>query len=608
MVRPCARFGLACALALMLAAKTGASAAPEGVRLYDTMASALSGETVGTRAGWREVGAGEINRPFKGAACVANGYVALVLRERSRGPECYYRLGAQMIKGPTLVASGLGGDRSRTITALKVIENEPEEVVVEAYAAAESGRKVTTRFAVKRDRPIVGIQPGDGMESILVEAAGRYAVLPDIFAGDLVVSAGDAAAPALRFPSERMLLQLLDGGNAIIECAWPSPGQKVRLLLEDHAFVGSEVACSKAKGPSVAVAVLAAPAIWREQILGELDPVKDRELEWRVPFRALWRADYRRTDGLIDSWKCIIRKSKDSFERFGVTTNLNASRTVWTTARGSFAYPACIEGDACFLRKTQYDEAPDIRYDDSRSAVIYPYRALSDGPAGAFGAVDVWCDALADAPGASLDDELEIKSVPRDKWPATCDVTADYEGIFDAGEEKAKKAFVLGRLDAMNNFVVAIRSRMNEYLDWCRRTRAFCAQTRAEQPRLAALVDELDGYLAKFDQVYRTRQLGERNPAAVHALTEKVAALIDSNDEKRSERAKEIGRQTRTIGGNQDDSIGEFRMLTKQLRQRAGYRMVEAKDDAAFEFARAVRQRTMEMLRTGFVHEFATTD
>ena len=49
-------------------------------------------------------------------------------------------------------------------------------------------------------------------------------------------------------------------------------------------------------------------------------------------------------------------------------------------------------------------------------------------------------------------------------------------------------------------------------------------------------------------------------------------------------------------------------MVTKELRQRAGYRMVEAKDDAAFEFARAVRQRTMEMLRTGFVHEFATTD
>lgn len=599
---------MACALALWLAAQIAASDAPAGVHLYDTGASPLSGEAVSTRASWQELGTGEINRVFKGAACVSNEYLALVLRKQSRGPECYYRLGAQMIKGPSLVAVGRSGDMPKTIIAFRVIENEPAGVVLEANATAESGQKITTRYLIKPNHPTVEIRPGDGTESILVEAPGRYAVLPDIFAGDLVVSASDAAAPALRFPSERMLLQFLDGGNAIVECAWPSREQSARLFLENHTFVGSEIACSKAKGEKVAVAVLAAPAIWREQPMAELDPVKDRKLEWRVPFRALWRADFRRTDGLIDSWKCVIRNTNDSFERFGVTSNLNKSRTVWTTARGSFAYPACIEGDACFLRKTHFEVAPDIRYDDSRAALIYPYRTLDGGPSGVFGAVDVWCDALADSPRASLDDELQIMTVPRDKWPATCDVTADYEEIFDAGEEQAKKAYMVERLDAMNNFVIGIRSRMNEYLDWCQKTRAFCAQTKAEQPRLAALVDELDGYLAMFDKICQERKLAERNPAAVHALIEKVVALIDSNEEKKGEQAKEIGRDTRTIGGNQDDSIGEFRMVTKELRQRAGYCMVEARDDAAFEFARAMRQRTMEMLQRGFVHEFATTD
>jgi hypothetical protein len=640
---PNARLGVTCVLALMLAAQTGAPAAPEnplahpsletrvtneggrpinpdgvtgcavaksdateGVHLYDTGASALSGETVSTRAGWKEVGAGEIKRSFKGAACVSNDYLALVLRKESRGPECYYRLGAQMIKGPTLVAVGGGGERSKTITAFKVIENKTAGVVVEANAMAESGRKIATRYLIRPNQPIVEVQPGDGTESILVEAPGRYAVLPDVFAGDLVVSAGDAAAPALRFPSERMLLQPLDGGNAIVECAWPSSEQPVRLYLENHTFVGSEIGCSKAKGQKVAMAMLAAPAIWHEQIMGELDPVKDRKLEWQVPFRALWRANYMRTDGYIDSWKCIIRTGKDSYESFGII--LQKSRSVWTSARGWYGYPACIEGDACFLRKTLFENKPDIKYDDSRSALIYPFRALDGGLAGMFGAADVWCDALADTPRASLDEQLKVRSVPRDKWPATCDVTVDYEDIFSAGQEREKKAFVLERLDAMNNFVIGIRSRINEYLDWCRRTRAFCAQTKAEQPRLAALVDELDGYLAMLDQIYRERKLDERNPAAVHVLIEKVAALIDSNDENKGELAKQFGRDTRTIGGNQDDSIGEFRMFTKELRQRAGYRMVEAKDDAAFEFARAMRQRTLEVLQCAFVHEFANVE
>ena len=623
MAYPNTRLGLTLAIGLLAAAHTKASGAPElsppqrdvetqasreGVHLYDTGASELTAGTVSARSGWREVVADKIDWSYKGAVGVSNRYLTLVLGKNSRGPECYYRNGAQMTPGLTLVAAGPGGDRSKTITAFRVIENKLKGVVLEASATSESGLTITTRYLVKRNQPIIEVQPGAGTESILVEAPGTYVVLPDVFAGDLVVSARDAAAPALRFPSERMLLQLVEGGNAIVECVWPSREQQVRLFLQNHSFVGSEITCSKASGHNVSVAVLAAPAIWHEQIVSELDPVKDLKLNWRVPFQALWRADFPRTDGFIDSWKCIIRKSKDAYERFGITTNLNASRTVWTTARGDFAYPACIDGDTCFLRKSEFEEAPEIRYDDSRSVVIYPYRAIAGGPAYAYGAVDVLSGALADTPQAVHDDELDIKSVPRDVWPATCDVTANYEEIFDAGEEGAKKAFVLKRLDAMNNFVITIRSRIDEYLNWCHETRAFCSRTKAAQPRLAVLVDEMDGYLAMIDRVYQERKLDERNPAAVHALVDKVIALIDSHDPKKSEQAKEIGRETRTIGGNQDHSIGEFRMFTKQLRQRAGYRMIDAKDDAAYEFANAIRQRTMEMLQTGFVHEFGTTD
>lgn len=617
------RLGFLLALVLIVAAHPRASGAPElsnsprgletqapkeGIHLYDTETSELTSGTVSAPTGWKEVGAGRVDWSFKGAASVSNGYLTLVLGKKSRGPECYYRNGAQMTFGLTLVAAGAGGDRAKTITNFRVIDNKPTGVVVEAIATSESGLTITTRYLVKGNLPMVEVQPGAGTESIFVEASGKYAVLPDVFAGDLVVSASDAAAPELRFPSERMLLQLVEGGNAIVECTWPSSEQQVRLFLRNRTFVGSEIACSKASGHNVSVAVLAAPAIWHEQILSELDPVKDLKLNWRVPFQALWRADFPRTDGFIDSWKCIIRKSKDDYERFGITTNLNMSRTVWTTARGSFAYPACIDGDRCLLRKTEFEEAPEIRYDDRRSVVIYPYRAINGGPAYVHGAVDLLCDALADTPQAPHEDDLDVKSVPRDIWPATCDVTANYEDIFDAGEEGAKKAFVLQRLDAMNNFVIGIRYRIDEYLDWSHETKAFCSKTKATQPQLAVLVDELEGYLAMIDRVYQERKLEERNPAAVHALIDKVIALIDSNDPKKSEKAKEIGRETRTIGGSQDHSIGEFRMYAKQLRQRAGYRMIDAKDDAEYEFASAIRQRTMKILQSGFVHEFATTD
>ncbi|MCX6906531.1 MAG: carbohydrate binding domain-containing protein, partial [Verrucomicrobia bacterium] len=484
----------------------------EAVRLFDTGASsssALPGEVVTKRTGWSEIAAGQSDTACKGDLCVANSYLALVLRKGSKGPECYYRLGGQMVKGPALVAAGAGGDTTKAVDSFKVVENTARRITLEANATTEAGKKLAARYTVKRGQPIVETQAGDGAEKILVEARAKYAVLPDPFCGDLLVSAGDSQAARLRFPSEHMLLELLEDRNAIVMSVWRSAGQRVNLHLDGsgagRAVSAVEIGFPKEKAPAVWVAVLAAPDIWHEKRQGDLHPVKDTKLDWKLPFRAAWRADYQRTDGLTDSWKCPIRVSTNRYE--GVGFELRKARTIWTSARGSFAYPPCIEGDTCFLRKTKFEPVPDIQYDDNRSAVIYPFGTLDGSPAGAFGAMEVLAAALEGTLKASLPDDLQIKRVERDKWPATCAVTGEYEKVFDAGDEKAKKQFLLGRLEEMNNFVLGIRSRMNEFLDWGRKTHDWLAKTKADQPQLAALADEFDGYLAEFGRIYERRKL-----------------------------------------------------------------------------------------------------
>ncbi|MBI4662192.1 MAG: hypothetical protein HY735_25520 [Verrucomicrobia bacterium] len=539
---------------------------------------------------------------------VSNHYVTLLIRSGEPGAECQYRLGEQTVQGPLLRPAAGAGDGAKTITAIRVTENNAERALFEVKSVTQSGKQIVTFYLVRKNTPIIEVQPGEGMERLRVEAASRYAVVPDIFAGDLIINPATTAEPSLRLPSENLLLQLAVGGNAIIACAWRSGQQAVRLTLDGggdgRATTGTEIDC-RGVFP-VSVAILAAPGIWQQKKIAELDPVKDVKLDGKVPFRALWRADYRRADGLIDSWKCLLREGRDHYEGFGI--DANKARTVWTSARGTFAYPASIDGDSCFLRKTRFEGAPEIRYDDNQFVVIYPHQAVRGSPAGTFGGLDILRATLRETPEASLLENLEIKRVPRDRWPATCAVTADYEEIFDAGEEKAKKALVSRRLEEMNNFVINIRSRMNEYLAWQKKTREFVAKTKAEKPQLAALADEFDGILATFGKIYERRKLDERTPAAAHALIENVLALIDSAEANKDEKAKQIGRDTRIIGGNQDSCIGEFRMSTKRLRQRAGYRMAEAQDDTAFEFAREVRQRTMEMLQEAFQHESAQTD
>jgi hypothetical protein len=615
-------------------------AAAEGVHLFDTQVPStgpLSPDALLKKEGWAQLKEGPTPGGaaymFKGDACAVNNYIALVLRRGAKGAECYYRLGDSMVKGPTLIPVGENGaSLAKTIDSFKVIENTGSKALLAVNAATESGKKIAAAcYLLRTSKPIIEIWPGTVTEKMRVEMQSKHAIRPDLWGGDLVVSA-EVADGALRakvqstqvhFPSEHMLLQLADEGNAIIMCVWRSGDQKVNMTLDgtgqNRAITATEIDCKIGWDFNVWVGVLAAPGIWYEQKIAELNAVKDKKLDWKIPFPALWRADYRRTDGLIDSWKLPIKKKNGDYESFGV--GLKEKRTVWASARGTYAYPGYIEGESAYLRNTKFEGMPEIQYKADGKALIYPLEKSSMTPGNVYTVLDVVAEALEETP-AKLPEDMQIKHVPRDRYPATCGVTEEYEKIFDAKQEKAKKAFLLERLEAMDNFVMGIRSRIVEYMDWSKKAHALCVKKKAENPQaysaevapratkagLAGLADEFDGVIARFQKRYDDLKLDERTPAAAKLLIEKVKALIDSNEENKVEKAKELGRATRTIGGSQDHAIGDFRLITKELRQRAGYRMVEAKDEAAFSFAKEMRDLTGEMLYCSFGHEGPSTN
>ena len=590
---------------------TKATAAATNVHVFDTGASsaaALTADAVGQHNGWKEMAAG---KQCGGDLCVANGNLALVFRKQAQGAEYYYQLGAQWVPGPKLVSAVAGGERAQKTDTLRVIESAPAKAVVEVGATTATGHAIVTRYIIRRNQALVEMQPGDGLGSLVVEAQSRYAVLPDIFGGDLLIGAAQIQADKLRFPSERVMAQLLTGGNAILACAWRSDAQELKLTVKgagaDRMITTTELQCDREKNFGVWLTILAAPGIWYQQPIAALDAVKDLKPDWKLPFRALWRADYQRTDGLIDSWKCIIKKQNNSFDGFGVSAK-KKSRTVWTSTRGTFAYPVCLDGDSVCLRNTKFEGLPEAQYAPAGNVILYPFRRISGSPENVSGVFDALTDALQNTPEAASLDDLQIKRVPRDHYPATCSVTADYEKIFADKEERAKKEEILKLLDDMDQFCIGIRSRMDEYLAWAKKTHEFCAHETATKPQLGALVDELDGIIGKFDGVFNTLKLGERTPAAARAISDKVRALIDSNEAKKDEQANQLGRETRTIGGSQDESIGRFRTITRELRQRAGQRMMTATDDASFEFAKEMRARTLEVLQCAFGHEGASTE
>jgi hypothetical protein len=435
-------------------------------------------------------------------------------------------------------------------------------------------------------------------------------VLPDIFGGDLVVDAMNCQSSQLKLPSENIMVNLTDAGNSLITCVWRSPSQKVNISIsgngEKRIISSSRIEYNKDKEYNVWVSVLAAPNIWYRQNISALDPVKDKKLDWQIPFQAVWRADYQRNDGLIDSWPMIIKKTNGEYDSFGI--GLSHKRTIWASSRGTYAWPACIEGNSALLRISRFEGLPELKYKPDGCVLIFPFNKNQDTPVSAFGILDILKMALKDTPESKLAEGLCVKRVPRDIYPATCAVTAEYEKIFDAKDEKNNKNELLKRLEAMDNFVLGIRSRIDEYTSWAKDIREYCAKEKQTNLQLAGLIDETEKIVEKFDEVWKRLNLKDNNPAAAKVLINKVIDLIDSNEPGKDEKAKQLGRATRTIGGNQDHSIGDFRVITKEIRQKSGYRIMEAKDEASYEFEKEIRDRTMKMLYCGFGHEGPSTN
>ncbi len=392
------------------------------VHLFDmgsTASAPLAPEMVSSRKGWKEIIGNGSKSAIKGDLCAANTHLSLVIRKGAEGPEWYYRTGDQMVKGPTLIPAGANGDKAKETTAFQIAENASDRLCISVTSKTVSGRKIVSRYLLKKNLPYVETQPGEGTETIHVVANSRHAVLPDIFGGDLLADPRNYASSQIRFPSENMVLQFVDGGDAIVMCVWRSAGQRVNMTLagegEKRIFTSTTVGYEKDKGDRVWVAVLAAPKIWFRQNMSELNAVKDKKLDWQVPFRSVWRANYQRADGLIDSWSMFI-KSNENYDILGVHSFYNdpsRMRTMWASCRGTFAWPACMEDHSALLRACRFEGLPELSYKTDGYVLIYPFYRNQLTPPTSFAALDILRMALRDTPESKLAEEMRVVPVER---------------------------------------------------------------------------------------------------------------------------------------------------------------------------------------------------
>ena len=98
------------------------------------------------------------------------------------------------------------------------------------------------------------------------------------------------------------------------------------------------------------------------------------------------------------------------------------------------------------------------------------------------------------------------------------------------------------------------------------------------------------------------RKDGIKTPEfATQLVSDFRTSLVDYEADDAVAKCKKITAALVGIGGNQDELVGECRMVVKMLRQRAA--MAMATDPRAAPIAKEVRRRTQQMLRNPTSYE-----
>ncbi|MCX5685444.1 MAG: hypothetical protein NT049_17445, partial [Planctomycetota bacterium] len=534
-----------------------------------------------------------------------NDRLAVVLRRCGPGGAEVYSVGPERAVMRAVLAPVGQGDSTAAmlLESVAVAKNSPDAVAVDAVFAAAGGQKLAIRYELAMGQVFVKTEAREGTKALSVKAPCRFIVLPDFFADDIVADAVDIPVPAAELPSENFLLHMLGGGEAVLMTVSTARDEDVRVTLagqgDKRTFAASRIAYGK--DGKVWAAVLEAPGIWHKRDVAKAEADKIVGMEWKMPYPAQWRLDWRQADRLTGSWEMILERPGGEFLKpavFGDDGTIPANRKRWTTVLGSFLYPCWVDKNGQgwmqpLKSKVLSFEGP---------ALIYPINRVKKTPLDVFTVADIARATLGVGPCEYILD-LEGQG-SQYKGRATCANRDALRPIYEAKQQKAKRAEIERSLTEVMVFVRHIRGRIETYVDFGHKTLAYLQEQQKARPELAAFAAEMtplckaiDGYVEKRKDAIKTVDYSQA------MCDEFRKTMLDYEGPDAYEKCKKFTGDMVEIGGNQDELVGECRMAVKIIRQRAA--MAMALDPRCAEPAKEIRSRTQAVLRNAAGHEGA---
>jgi len=580
--------------------------------LFDTgtaSAAVLAGDALSKRAGWTRLPAGEVAHKFKGDAVILNNRIAVVFRRAAPGAQMYAN-GAHGMKKRALVRPAAAG-LALKLSSVKIVENDPGGVTVDAAFEAAGGKTFALRFRLGPGQVFVETGPRERTNSLRVEAPCRFGVLPDFFADDMLVDATELPVARIDVPSENFFLQMTGNGEAVVMSVWNAREQDIEVTSSgkgaERVLDGVEI--SYGKGGKIWVAVMEGAGTWHAGEIAKEDAGKVIPLDWKMPYPVQWRVDFKRTDNLIGSWEMIAEEPDGNYKFIKPRYDWNnpqytyqrgeavlpPERTRWNTTLGSFPYPCWVDGEGRgFLQPL----LKGCRFHGP--VIIYPLDRVKDTPLDTFTVIDIMRATLGVGPCRYILD-LEGQKIAK-QGLYTCAAKSELDAIYSKGIQKQSRAQIEKVLTDVLVFVTNYRQRIDDYGAFGTEMLGDLDAQKKAHPEFGDFARGMEKLIREINRIATSSQ-NIQTPDYVAGLTDEFRrTLIDYEGDDALEKCKKITEAIRHVGGAQDGLLGSCRVAVKVLRQRAAVAMVTQPE--VTEVAEEIRRRTQRILRNPVHHEF----
>jgi len=563
---------------------------------------------------------------FSGRPVLMNDKIVAVLEKDSPGIAVYSRQteGTKLCARLQPVCDGRADLNGASVT---IAENGRTSVAIEVAFRSPRNESRTIRYELHAGEPFIKTTARAGVEKLRVHAPCRFVVLPDFFGDDIVVDAASIPVAQAQVPSEHFLLHMMHGGEAVLMTVSESRDNEAVVNVSEGPGTSREINFTDVffgEKPNVWVAVLAGKGTWHQHDVAAADAGKVVRLDWQMPFAALWRVDWSKTDKLTESWEMLLQDPAGKYvmqnwlgqkeaegqnfgPEFGARDWNKPDRLRWNPVLGSFKFPCWIDNDrAGYLQPL---ERPKSQHESSTPgfvgpALIYPIDRVQAAPFTTpleqLTVVDLVRMTLGVGPCQYI---LDLEGQKRNsRGVATCYARDVINAIYKQGSQLRQQAAINEQLDLCVAFISNVRERIDQYHEFGHEMTGYLQEQKRLAPRHAQFLDDMMSLTEKLDTVFEENQERIHTPAFARLNADSFReSLLTYEGKDAYEKCAARMAVFTSMGGAQDETVATCRMIVKVLRQRAGLAM--AVDPELKAIGTEIRQRTQVILRKATAYE-----